>query len=78
MDEDTNKIYFGTVKDLGGDFKFTGKKEDVTKDAVNAVAQYMINEFKKWKCDNYFAIYFNYGDETFTLKIEKEKNNDIR
>lgn len=75
VDEDENRILYGTVKSLSdGHVEFAGEVEDVTKEAVMAVTEYMINEFENRKCKDFFELHFKCDKELYALKIERWNN----
>lgn len=76
VDEDENRILYGAVKSLSDvHVEFAGEVEDVTKEAIMAVTEYMINEFEKHKCKDFFELHFKCNEELlYALRIERRND----
>lgn len=56
----TNTIYAGKSKDLGnGVSEWIGKKEDITDEAIRAVFDWFMNNFKENEPNEAFEVKFN-------------------
>lgn len=68
----TNRIYYGTAKELdNGRIKFTGKKEDVTDEVLKAAFEWFLNEVVEKKKE----IAIQFSDIPFELAMRKKTEN---
>lgn len=66
----TNRIYYGTAKELGnGKFRFTGKKEDVTDEVLRSAFEWFLNQAVEKEKE----IIMRFEDIPFELVMRKKK-----
>jgi len=71
VSEVTNTIYIGNAKDLGnGNWEMIGKKEDFTDEAIAAVFDWFMRNFKKNEPNNAYEI--RYEGLSYVLRMVKE------
>ena len=71
----TNRIMYGTVKDIGnGVLLQDGKREDLTEDCLAATFEWFMNNIKKNKKSSAYEI--RYKGIPYVLRMEEENDKD--
>lgn len=72
----TGRIHYATVKELSnGGFQLTGKREDVTDEAIAAVFEWFMNKIKNSENANAFEI--KYKGVPYVLEMRKLDDKEV-